>query len=109
MFKVIWLVDFNRSLGADEADAHWSEVHADLMRKVPGVERYVQNRWVGDGADGSGPLGFGLHSECWFADRAAYDRALASPEWQNVAADSPKCFELSTLVSGEVEERVVVG
>src|ERR1700736_5604451 len=92
MYKVIWLTNYKADIPRDEADRHWRDVHGELMRKLPGVERYVQNRWTHSiGAEGvtEGGLAFDLHSECWFSDQDAYERAMASREWADVVADSP--------------------
>jgi uncharacterized protein (TIGR02118 family) len=108
MYKVIWLTRLNAEKSRDEADRHWREVHAQLMSRVPGVERYVQNLWVSplDPAI-AGPDQYHLHSECWFTDEAAYRAALESPEWAAVVEDSPKCFDNSGLIGAVLEERVM--
>jgi len=110
MYKVIWLTKLNGELGREAADEHWRVVHADLMRRVPGVTRYVQNLWVEPlAAEIGGPERFHLHSECWFSDEAAYQAAMSTPEWAAVAADSPTCFDNSDLIGAVLEERVIVG
>jgi uncharacterized protein (TIGR02118 family) len=107
VYKVIWVTKLSAERSRTEADSHWREVHADLMRRVPGVRRYVQNLWVAPlGDEIPGPERYHLHSECWFADEAAYQAAMRSPEWAAVVADSPKCFDNSTLIGAVLEERV---
>jgi hypothetical protein len=85
-------------------------VHAPIFLRVPGVERYVQNLWVDAIDSGTGQetgMPFDGHSEAWFADQAAYERALASPEFGDLTADGSQLFEYSTLQGGRVEERVL--
>jgi uncharacterized protein (TIGR02118 family) len=109
VYKVIWQTKLNGAIGRDAADDHWRQVHADLMRQLPGVIKYVQNLWVAplDPAIG-GPDRFDLHSECWFADEETYRAAMETPEWAAVAADSPKCFDNSELIGAVLEERVII-
>ncbi|CAB4929211.1 unannotated protein [freshwater metagenome] len=108
MYKVIWATKLNAEKTREEADRHWREIHAPLMSKVPGLERYVQNLWV-EALDPSvpGPEQIHLHSEAWFTDEAAYLAAMGSPEWAAVAEDSPKCFDNSGLLGAVLEERVM--
>ena len=108
MYKVIWLTKLNGERGRETSLEHWRTVHAELMTKVPGVERYIQNLWVAslDPSDPSVPEDYNLHSECWFTDQAAYEAAMSSPEWAAVAEDSPKCFDNTGLTGAVVQERV---
>jgi uncharacterized protein (TIGR02118 family) len=109
VYKVIWLTKLNGTIGRQAADEHWREVHAELMRQVPGVLRYVQNLWIAplDPSIG-GPDRYDLHSECWFADEQAYQAAMTTPQWAAVVEDSPKCFDNSELLGAVLEERVMV-
>jgi uncharacterized protein (TIGR02118 family) len=110
VYKVIFLTNYNPDLPRDEADRRYHDDHAELMRKVPGVERYVQNRWthsIGEKGVAEGNLAFDVHSECWFTSKQAYEKAMASPEWADVAADSG-FFDNTVLAAGVVEERVAI-
>lgn len=109
MHKVIWLTQLNGAISRDEADRHWATTHAELMMRVPGLERYVQNLWTApiDPAV-PGPERIHLHSEAWFTDEVAYAAAMASPEWAAVAADAPRCFDNSAMLAAILQERVVL-
>jgi uncharacterized protein (TIGR02118 family) len=96
VYKVIWLTKLNGTIGRQAADEHWREVHAELMRQVPGVPSI------------GGPDRYDLHSECWFADEQAYQAAMTTPQWAAVVEDSPKCFDNSELLGAVLEERVMV-
>lgn len=109
MYKVIWLTKLNPELTREAASEHWLTVHGALMERLPGLVRYVQNLWTGPVLPGiPGPEQIHLHSEAWFTDQAAYDAAMASPEWAAVAEDSPNCFDNSGMLAAVLEERVVV-
>ena len=86
MVKAIWLA--SRHPGVDEARFadHWLNRHGAISARVPGVRRYVQNHPVPDARDYP-PVSHDGWSEMWFDDYAAYRRAIASPEWQEVIAD----------------------
>ena len=43
----------------------------------------------------------------WFTDFAAYEQAMASPEWKALVADGPELFDMSVFLSGIVRERVL--
>jgi uncharacterized protein (TIGR02118 family) len=110
MYKVIWLFKFKEGWDKDEAQRHWKDVHAPIFLRVPGVERYVQNLWVspidsGTGMDTGSP--FDGHTEAWFTDKAAYDAAITSTQYDELTADGSQLFEYSTLQGGEVQERVI--
>lgn len=100
MYKVVWIARFKSGLDRDTARRHWSEVHGALARRVPGIERYVQNHArsplhaVGVG---EGPLGFDGYSCCWYASREAFHASLRTSEWSAVAADGPNVFAPDSL------------
>jgi uncharacterized protein (TIGR02118 family) len=111
--KVVWFVKFKPGADPEESDRRWGSTHADLVRAVPGLERYVQNRVVTtatlEGAvDGPPPWdGFAAY---WFTDRDAYVAAMETPEWQAVLDDSADLFDVAWTLDGrgaEIEERVV--
>ena len=111
MYKVIWLVRFNEGMAREDAVRHWREVHGPIGVRVPGMQRYVQNLWlrpVGEFTEEPGPTDFDGHSECWFADEAAFRAAMESPEWAEMVADAPNFFSATTMVGAVVDEHVMV-
>lgn len=83
MYKLIVLYDHPDD--PEEFDRYYREVHAPLVKKVPGIERIVVNRVVGD------PMGgrprYYLVAELHFADRAAFEAAARTPEFRATGAD----------------------
>jgi uncharacterized protein (TIGR02118 family) len=120
-FKTVWAVRFTDEIRSDparsrEAHEHWLETHGGFGREVPGIGRYVQNHCVAplgaEGADESIELLFDGFSECWFDDRAAFERAMGSDEWLEMNADADTFCDVDWIVGGMsaiVDEYVVKG
>jgi uncharacterized protein (TIGR02118 family) len=87
----------------EEAQAAW-QAHADVVKRVPGLRRYVQKHTV-VAPDGSEPPYAGL-GEAWFDDEAAVKTALASPEWRSVLDDASRFMDLETVVAAWAEQRL---
>lgn len=78
---------------------HYEEVHAPLVRKVPGVQKLVVNRIFGS------PMGetdlFQI-AEVHFADRESFDAGMRSPENRAAGADLMAFAKgIVTLVTAE--------
>ncbi len=121
-FKAVWVVRFKDEIRRDrararEAHEYWVSTHGRRFgRAVPGIGRYVQNHCVAplgvDGPDPSLEPFFDGFSECWFADRAAFERATSSPEWQAMTEDAETFCDVDYTVGGMsaiVDETVVKG
>jgi len=120
--KAVWVCRFKDEIRRDpartrEAHERWVEIHGNRFgREVPGIGRYVQNHCVAplgaEGADESIDLLFDGFSECWFEDRAAFELAMASPEWLAMNEDAEHLFDVGYILGGMsaiVEENVVKG
>lgn len=66
-------------------DAHYTQTHAPLAEKIPGLRRFDHGHVLGS-ADGSAPPYYYM-AELHFDDAAAADSGLASPEGQAAGAD----------------------
>ena len=69
----------------DAFDKHYLGVHAPLVEKIPGLERFEGARFVA-AADGGEQPYFRV-AELWFADQDAMQAALGSDEGKATAAD----------------------
>jgi uncharacterized protein (TIGR02118 family) len=113
VLKVVWVARFRDGVPRHEAQRHWLETHAELGARVPGLVRYTQNHVVGPLPVGSGPLEeqvrFDGYSLGWFADAAAYDAAIRSPEWRAQFADRDNVFDIAFFDGSRcvVEERLL--
>jgi uncharacterized protein (TIGR02118 family) len=72
----------------DVFERQYAEVHMPLVRAIPGLERAETGLFIAE-ADGGDPLFYRITS-LYFPDRAALDKALATPEAQATAADYRK-------------------
>jgi uncharacterized protein (TIGR02118 family) len=79
-------------------DRHYQEVHIPLAKKIPGLLRYTVSRGV-TVAFGEDPVY--LIAELDFADQAAMDAALGSPEGREAGRDM-----VANLASGGVRNLV---
>ena len=112
MFKVAWVARFREGMTRAEGSAYWTNVHAPLGLRVDALKGYVQNHVVGTiGASGiiDADRAFDGYSCEWFDDCSAFERMLASPEWQAVVADGDKVFAIDSMdgMSAVVEQRVM--
>jgi uncharacterized protein (TIGR02118 family) len=72
----------------DAFDLHYREQHMPLARAIPGAQRVETGRIIAE-ADGGDPLWYRV-TEVYFADRAALDAGLATPDAQAATADYAK-------------------
>ncbi|MEO9139897.1 MAG: EthD family reductase [Jatrophihabitans sp.] len=70
---------------ADEFDQHYLGVHAPLVDKIPGLQRWEGGRIAG-AVDGGDHTYFRL-AELYFADQESLQAALGSDEGKATAAD----------------------
>ena len=111
MFQLTGFVRFLADMDKDQARRHWREIHGPLGRVVPGVERYVQNHFVplpGEGAQSLEALPFDGYASLWFADKAACDASLQTPEWKLLVEDGDNFLDMPAIVSMEIATRVIV-
>jgi uncharacterized protein (TIGR02118 family) len=105
MIKVVVLAHKRADMSAEDFHRYWREVHAPLLRRLPGLRRLVINRVLPDPAGGT-PACDGI-GEDWFDSLEAMRAALGSPEGQAVNADAPNFLDMSKLQFLVVEEEEV--
>jgi uncharacterized protein (TIGR02118 family) len=100
MIKLLAL--FTRPADVAAFEQHYNEEHLPLIRQVPGLAKLVVNTvW---GAPRGEPAYYKI-AEMWFADRAAFDTAMASDE-NRAAGKNLRSFvqEPVTMVFVESDE-----
>jgi len=120
-FKTVWFVRFRADVRADrersrEAHEYWIAKHGGHFgAQVPGITRYVQNHVLSaidaEGETDGAAMDFDGFSECWFADRAAFELAMGSPQWLRMNEDAEGLFDLDYVVpamSAVLAEHVIV-
>ena len=83
------LVFYTQPDDPEAFDRHYREQHMPLARAIPGQDRPAETGLIVAEADGGDPLWYRV-TELVFADRAALDAGLASPEAQAATADYAK-------------------
>jgi len=113
MLKVAWLVRLSPEADRDVAMRGWNEDHANLIRDVPGVERYTHNQAIaiaeGPGAGTQAPVIDGIVCT-WWTDGAALEAALRSSAWQEVLEHGRVIFDPDFALANmavAVHERVM--
>jgi uncharacterized protein (TIGR02118 family) len=91
MVKLMLLVSRLPGLTIEQFVEHWRDVHGLLVLDLPGLRRYVQNHPVLE-AYGVRGMSHDGWAELWFADLAALQAAVASPQWAEVRKDSAMLF-----------------
>ena len=98
MIKLVAL--FKQPDDVREFERHYAEIHAPLMRKVPGLQRMEVTRNLK--AFRGEPEYFQI-TERYFADQASFDGAMASEENRAAGKDLMSfARDVVTMVYGEV-------
>ncbi|HTV44023.1 MAG TPA: EthD domain-containing protein [Stellaceae bacterium] len=109
MIKTVGLLTRKDGLSHEEFVEHWYKVHAPLAHVVPGVRRYVQSHIIGERSRSDIPAtGVEIDgiAELWYDDRAAMERANATPEAKRLHDDG--ALFIGRIKSFIVEERVII-
>ena len=82
---------------------YWLNTHAPLVKKMPGVKKYIINLVLS--TDGEEP-GYQGTAELWFDSIEAMQLAVETPEGQRAVADTQNFMRMFT--SKVIEEHVVI-
>ena len=85
---------------------YWLTTHAELMKKVPGLQHYVISLAVDAGAEEERP--FDGFAEVGYADVESMRKAMESAEAKAMLADEAHLFDRSASVRLVVEDLVLV-
>jgi uncharacterized protein (TIGR02118 family) len=107
MIKIVAFFKRKPDLSVEQFDHHWGTRHAELVGRLPGIRRYVQNSTLASGYRRREPIYDGV-AEAWFDDGEALRVSGASREYAAVKADEPHFIEASSLGSVITDEVVVV-
>lgn len=103
MIKVISLFKRKPELSLEAFADHWINVHAELVRQVPEIRRYVQSQTIPSAYRTEEPVYDGM-AELWYDDTAAMRRAAAAPVSREAFEDNRNFLDFSTFVSIHTEE-----
>ncbi len=105
MFTVTFVVNEKPGMERTEALRYWRDTHGPIVRKIPGVRRYVQQHAVA-APEGEPPF-LGVAS-LYFDDQEAFGAAAASPEFAAAIEDVAN-FGHTQLATAFTEDVVIVG
>lgn len=92
-----------RDLAPEDFRAYWRGHHADVVRCLKGLKRYVQNHVVG-AEEGRGFDGI---AEVWFEDKDAMRASAGSPELAAVRADEANFIDAESMAAIICDEWVI--
>jgi len=93
MVKAVVMVGRRPGLTVQEFQEQWAGAHGQLMSKIPGLRRYVQNHAVLEAyGQASRPMTHDGFSELWFDDLASLQTAYQSNEWQSARSAAERLF-----------------
>jgi uncharacterized protein (TIGR02118 family) len=103
--KAVFVVFKRVDLTHEQSLAEWSgNQHTSIVRKVPGLKRWVQNHAMAAKNEAS-PDGIG---ELWFESAEAIGRAMKSPEMSAAVEDAKRFLDMTRTYAIVVEEKTIV-
>lgn len=106
MIKRLTMWHAKESVPSHEALAYWRSTHADLVRQVPGIRRYVQHHCV-NSPEGR-PIPYTGLGEVWFDSFEAAALATSTDAWSAVIADADTFMDLGNVVAAWAEEHELI-
>ena len=106
MIKVVSVFRRKEGMSVEDFQAYWLEAHAPLVRKIPGVHRYVQNHTLLSGYKKSVPAVDGV-AEVSFSDTDALRAIANTDEIRAVQDDHLKFMDLSSYRELVTEDIVI--
>ena len=107
MVKVVAFFKRKPGITVEAFDRHWGTRHAELVRKLPGLRRYVQNPTLASGYRRREPVFDGV-AEAWFDDGEALRVSGGSRQYAAVKADEASFIDGASLGSLITDETVIV-
>lgn len=87
MVKIVAFVRKKEDLTQEAFRAYWQEHHSQVVARLPGLRKYVQNPAIDMGSRREWP--YDGVAELWFDDVAAVRSAFRSAESERVREDEP--------------------
>jgi uncharacterized protein (TIGR02118 family) len=106
LINAITLLRRSQDLSAGEFQQYWRHQHADVIAKLPGVQRYVQSHPVLDIYQQNDPVYDGI-AELWADDSQAFRDIGASDAYIAVQADEENFLDRTAIALVLTDEHVV--
>ena len=91
MIKQVSFFKRRDDLSPEEFRDHWLNVHADVVRQLNGIVRYVQNHAL------ELRSGFDGIAEVWFEDIESMRKVVDTPELAAIRSDEENFIDLNTM------------
>jgi len=92
-------------MGLDAFTNYWRTTHAEAVKKVPGIRKYVQSQTIESGYRKGEPIYDGI-AELWYEDTAAMHRGAATPDARAALADDENFIDIRSFATILTEEIV---
>jgi uncharacterized protein (TIGR02118 family) len=106
MVKMVAFFKRTPGMSVEAFQQYWRTTHAELVRKLPGIRKYVQSHTLRSGYRKGEPAYDGV-AEVWFDDTNAMRAAAQTPTYAAVRADEANFIDLSTMGSIITEEHII--
>jgi uncharacterized protein (TIGR02118 family) len=106
MVKALSFFRRQPGMSVDDFQAYWRTRHAEVVKKLPGVRRYVQSHTIVSGYRNGQPIYDGI-AEVWFDDTRVVRKLADTPEYAAVRADEAKFIDHATMGLIVTEDHVV--
>lgn len=104
--KVLFVVYKRNDLTHEQCLAEWNgERHLSIVRKIPGLKKWVQNH-VTEVPNDVAPDGIG---ELWFGDAESMEQGMNSPEMGAAVEDAKNFLDMERTYALVVEEKRILG
>ncbi len=105
MIKIITVVKRKPAMNLDAFTTHWRTTHAEAVKRVPGIRRYVQSQTIASGYRHGDPVYDGI-AEIWYDDIAAARLAAATPAAALAMKDNDNFLDMKAFASIITDEVV---
>jgi uncharacterized protein (TIGR02118 family) len=106
MAKLIFILHRRVDQTREQCYEQWSgQQHTSIVKSVPGLRRWVQNRVTSTTSNGSACDGIG---ELWFDSPAALEQALNSREMADAAEDAKRFLDMERTAMVIVGEDTII-
>jgi len=106
MLKMVIFFKRRPGMPVEAFQEHWRTRHAEIIARLPGIRRYVQNHALASSYRKGEPAFDGV-AESSFDDSEAMKALVGTPQYDAVIADEPNFIDRSTMGSILTEEHVV--
>lgn len=96
MIKAVYFFKRKLGLSLEKFESHWRQVHAPIIKDLPGVRRYVQTQTLPAAYRKREPVYDGV-AELWYDDLGAMRASANSPAGKAAMEDNVNFTDMSTF------------